>query len=58
MQPGNTVRLKSGGPLMTIESVETIGDKTIVHCVWFDHDHNERRESYPTTVLIEDEGTR
>ena len=57
MQTGKTVRLKSGGPLMTVESVETVAGKTIVHCVWFDHDHNERRGSYPAAVLAEDDGT-
>lgn len=42
---------------MTVESVETVGGKTIVHCVWFDHDHNERRGSYPAAILVEDDGT-
>jgi uncharacterized protein YodC (DUF2158 family) len=58
MQPGETVRLKAGGPLMTVESVETVGGKTIIHCVWFDNEHNERRGSYPATELVEDQGTR
>jgi uncharacterized protein YodC (DUF2158 family) len=57
MQPGKTVRLKSGGPLMTVESVETVSGKAIVHCVWFDNEHNERRASYPETALVEDAGT-
>jgi uncharacterized protein YodC (DUF2158 family) len=58
MQPGRKVRLKSGGPLMTVESVETIGGKAIVHCVWFDNEHNERRGSYPEAALVEDEDRR
>jgi uncharacterized protein YodC (DUF2158 family) len=53
MQPGEKVRLKAGGPLMTVESVETVGGKEIAHCVWFDNDHNERRDSYPATLLVE-----
>ncbi len=57
MQPGNTVRLKSGGPLMTVESVETVSGKATVHCVWFDNEHNERRASYPETALVEDAGS-
>jgi uncharacterized protein YodC (DUF2158 family) len=34
-QAGEVVCLKSGGPDMTIESVETNQDVTIVTCVWF-----------------------
>ena len=57
MQPGTTVRLQSGGPLMTVASVETVGGKTLVHCVWFDHEHNERRASYPEAALVEETGS-
>ena len=33
---GDTVRLKSGGPLMTIESIdEYIDGKTKAKCTWF-----------------------
>jgi uncharacterized protein YodC (DUF2158 family) len=56
MQPGEKVRLKSGGPLMTVESVETVGGKAMVHCVWFDNEHNERRASYAESALVEDAG--
>jgi uncharacterized protein YodC (DUF2158 family) len=42
---------------MTVESVETVGGKTMVHCVWFDNEHNERRASYAETALVEDAGT-
>ena len=34
-QAGEVVCLKSVGPDMTIESVETNQDVTIVTCVWF-----------------------
>ncbi len=30
--PGSLVRLKSGGPSMTVEAVD---EKGLVHCVWF-----------------------
>jgi uncharacterized protein YodC (DUF2158 family) len=30
--PGTIVRLRSGGPSMTVES---INDQGMVHCVWF-----------------------
>jgi uncharacterized protein YodC (DUF2158 family) len=56
MQSGDTVRLKSGGPLMTVDSLEQINGRTMVHCIWFDHDHNEKNGSYPETMLVEDDG--
>jgi uncharacterized protein YodC (DUF2158 family) len=34
-QAGEVVCLKSGGPDMTIESVQTNQDVPIVTCVWF-----------------------
>ena len=34
-QAGEVVCLKSGGPDMTIEDVQTNQDVTIVTCVWF-----------------------
>lgn len=32
LTPGSLVRLKSGGPSMTVESID---EKGLVHCVWF-----------------------
>lgn len=32
ISPGSIVRLKSGGPSMTVESIDALG---AVHCVWF-----------------------
>jgi uncharacterized protein YodC (DUF2158 family) len=57
LRVGNKVHLVSGGPTMTVESVETVGAKTMVHCVWFDHEHNERRGSYPEAALVQDDAT-
>jgi uncharacterized protein YodC (DUF2158 family) len=51
MRVGDKVRLKAGGPLMTVESVKETSAGTQVHCVWFDHDHNERRAQYPEAAL-------
>jgi uncharacterized protein YodC (DUF2158 family) len=56
MQTGEKVRLKSGGPLMTVDSIEQINGRTVVHCTWFDHDHNEKRGSYPEGMLVKDDG--
>ena len=35
MKVGDTLRLKSGGPLMTVTLINE-GPRTMVHCVWFD----------------------
>lgn len=48
-QPGDVVCLKSGGPDMTIESVQT-GDVTIVTCVWF-VDKTLYRTELPVSAL-------
>ena len=36
IQAGDLVHLKSGGPTMTVESVNTTGNLTLVSCSWFD----------------------
>jgi uncharacterized protein YodC (DUF2158 family) len=49
MTPGVVVQLKSGGPLMTIHSVD---DKEIT-CTWFDDKHNLRTAKFPEATLEE-----
>ena len=39
-QPGDTVRLKSGGPVMT---VQTIQDNGVAICIWFE---GKKRQSH------------
>lgn len=52
MNVGDKVHLKSGGPVMTVEAVKALPDGTrTIHCVWFDHDHNELRGQYPEAKL-------
>jgi uncharacterized protein YodC (DUF2158 family) len=52
MKAGDKVRLKSGGPLMTVVAVNQTPDGgRVIVCVWFDHDHNEKRGQYPESAL-------
>jgi len=51
MRVGDKVRLKAGGPLMTVEAVKQTAGGIQVHCVWFDHDHDEKRAQYPEAEL-------
>ena len=55
-QPGDTVRLKSGGPVMTVEQVGTLamigGDA--VWCTWFErigNKQNVKRDTFPPLTL-------
>ena len=36
LQPGDTVILKSGGPVMTIENIITSSRGTFANCSWFE----------------------
>jgi uncharacterized protein YodC (DUF2158 family) len=49
-QAGEVVCLKSGGPDMTIESVQTGSDVTNVTCVWF-VDKTLYRTTLPVSAL-------
>jgi len=46
---GNLVRLKSGGPLMTVAAVN--GDQ--ISCIWFGSDSTPHRETFPEVLLTE-----
>ncbi|MCW9718313.1 YodC family protein [Avibacterium sp. 21-599] len=46
---GDTVQLKSGGPLMTVISEK---DNEEVVCMWFDSNNRQFKESFPKTALF------
>jgi uncharacterized protein YodC (DUF2158 family) len=50
---GDTVRLKSGGPLMTVNSVNTDGE---VWCEWFDKTDKPQAKSFAINSLVADDG--
>jgi uncharacterized protein YodC (DUF2158 family) len=45
---GDIVRLKSGGPAMTVQGEATNGD---VSCVWFAHAEALRSNTFPPLTL-------
>jgi uncharacterized protein YodC (DUF2158 family) len=47
---GNVVRLRSGGPNMTVEREPPKADDG-VHCVWMDHTGQARRSEFPRRTL-------
>jgi uncharacterized protein YodC (DUF2158 family) len=47
LKPGDNVRLKSGGPLMTIQK---IGDE-FANCTWFDENDEVQTQSFRPEVL-------
>ncbi len=49
---GDTVKVKSGGPLMTVKSTE--GDDVI--CVWFEG-KNKKESRFKSTTLKHDDGS-
>lgn len=53
-QVGETVRLKSGGPLMTIEEPGSVPNSWV--CVWFEG-KKEKRSSFAAATLEKDDGT-
>lgn len=56
---GDTVRLKSGGPLMTVEVAPT-GQGQEVQCVWFNSDggkHTRESGYFRPEMLESDDGS-
>jgi len=53
-KPGDTVKMKSGGPLMTVDSFSDDGD---VWCEWFDDKNEPQGRSFKPHMLVHDDGT-
>lgn len=55
---GTTVRLKSGGPVMTVTGVGTDTTKghTVVWTSWFTKDDQEKTGHFPADAVEEDDG--
>jgi uncharacterized protein YodC (DUF2158 family) len=49
---GDTVRFKSGGPLMVVDSVN--GEE--IYCEWFDDKNNPQGRTFKPHVLVKDDG--
>jgi uncharacterized protein YodC (DUF2158 family) len=55
---GDTVRLKSGGPLMTVSRIDAAADGTVlVVCTWFDEKQTEKGGIYRAGMLNADDGS-
>jgi uncharacterized protein YodC (DUF2158 family) len=56
--PGDVVRLASGGPDMTVQRVkERKGQEWMVFCVWFDKDGNVVENCFEPETLVEAKGS-
>ncbi len=53
MKPGDVVRLKSGGPPMTVTKISVLpnDDRELAACSWFNEKDN-RRDLWPTDALV------
>jgi uncharacterized protein YodC (DUF2158 family) len=48
--PGDTVRVRSGGPIMTVERLGVVGGEDAVWCVWFEKTKQERGYFAPVAL--------
>ena len=50
IQPGQVVRLKSGGPLMSVEDINNVNGVAKAWCQWFE-DNKAQHGTFPVTSL-------
>jgi uncharacterized protein YodC (DUF2158 family) len=48
---GDTVRLKSGGPFMTVTNIGERHGEPAVWCMWFDQKNNRMEDTFPPEAL-------
>jgi uncharacterized protein YodC (DUF2158 family) len=53
LRPGDVVRVKSGGPNMTVKAVapDGITGEPTVWCEWFDKNHKSQKGTFSPSVL-------
>ena len=51
LQVGEVVRLKSGGPPMTVVATGARAEPGVVECAWFDRDNAYATASFPPRAL-------
>jgi uncharacterized protein YodC (DUF2158 family) len=50
---GEVVKLKSGGPLITVTSISISADRpALFNCQWIDKDHRAQSGTYPAEALV------
>lgn len=47
---GDTVQIKSGGPVMTIRSIDKANNQNVAFCIWFINGENQQAK-FPVEVL-------
>ena len=50
--PGDTVRLKSGGPLMTVSTIDSLGK---IWCEWLDAKGTQQSQSFEPDNLTQED---
>lgn len=53
IKTGDVVRLKSGGPKMTVTEVEysEMAEQRLVYCVWFNEKNQQSSGSFPLPTV-------
>jgi uncharacterized protein YodC (DUF2158 family) len=50
---GDVVKLKSGGPEMTVIGISTGPNRSdVFNCSWIDPDHHEQKGTFPAEALV------